>query len=81
MLRSCSWLSTPSQGHLPDQQAKFLTRQFDCKFGEDDYTTTLTLGNSDLIGESVIMVVHFLQSLTQRLVLSGELMKKGPSRM
>ncbi|NXD32552.1 TM40L protein, partial [Spelaeornis formosus] len=39
----------------------------------DDYTATLTLGNPDLIGESVIMVAHFLQSITHRLVLGGEL--------
>lgn len=55
------------------QQAKFLTWQFDGEYRGDDYTATLTLGNPDLIGESVIMVAHFLQSLTQRLVLGGEL--------
>ncbi|XP_064138926.1 mitochondrial import receptor subunit TOM40B isoform X2 [Loxodonta africana] len=55
------------------QQAKFLTWQFDGEYRGDDYTATLTLGNPDLIGESVIMVAHFLQSLTHRLVLGGEL--------
>nr|XP_048308386.1 mitochondrial import receptor subunit TOM40B isoform X3 [Myodes glareolus] len=55
------------------QQAKFLTWQFDGEYRGDDYTATLTLGNPDLIGESVIMVAHFLQSVTQRLVLGGEL--------
>ncbi|XP_045311253.1 mitochondrial import receptor subunit TOM40B isoform X1 [Leopardus geoffroyi] len=55
------------------QQAKFLTWQFDGEYRGDDYTATLTLGNPDLIGESVIVVAHFLQSLTHRLVLGGEL--------
>ncbi|CAK6439888.1 unnamed protein product [Pipistrellus nathusii] len=55
------------------QQSKFLTWQFDGEYRGDDYTATLTLGNPDLIGESVIVVAHFLQSLTQRLVLGGEL--------
>lgn len=55
------------------QQSKFLTWQFDSEYRGDDYTATLTLGNPDLIGESVIVVAHFLQSLTHRLVLGGEL--------
>ncbi|XP_036890913.1 mitochondrial import receptor subunit TOM40B isoform X2 [Sturnira hondurensis] len=55
------------------QQSKFLTWQFDGEYRGDDYTATLTLGNPDLIGESVIVVAHFLQSLTRRLVLGGEL--------
>lgn len=55
------------------QQAKFLTWQFDGEYRGDDCTATLTLGNPDLIGESVIMVAHFLQSITHRLVLGGEL--------
>ncbi|KAM5237437.1 mitochondrial import receptor subunit TOM40B isoform 3-T3 [Ctenodactylus gundi] len=59
--------------HFQTQQAKFLTWQFDGEYRGDDYTATLTLGNPDLIGESVIMVAHFLQSLTHRLVLGGEL--------
>ncbi|VTJ64891.1 Hypothetical predicted protein [Marmota monax] len=54
------------------QQAKSLTWQFDGQY-RDDYTATLTLGNPDLIGESVIMAAHFLQSLTHGLVLGGEL--------
>ncbi|KAF7474274.1 hypothetical protein GHT09_015014 [Marmota monax] len=52
--------------------AKSLTWQFDGQY-RDDYTATLTLGNPDLIGESVIMAAHFLQSLTHGLVLGGEL--------
>ncbi|ERE74023.1 import receptor subunit TOM40B-like protein [Cricetulus griseus] len=63
------WQLSPTE----TQQAKFLTWQFDGEYRGDDYTATLTLGNPDLIGESVIMVAHFLQSVTHRLVLGGEL--------
>uniref|UniRef100_A0A8D0GPM4 Translocase of outer mitochondrial membrane 40 like n=1 Tax=Sphenodon punctatus TaxID=8508 RepID=A0A8D0GPM4_SPHPU len=55
------------------QQSKFLTWQFDAEFRGDDYTATMTLGNPDLLSESVILVAHFLQSVTSRLVLGGEL--------
>ncbi|XP_054854882.1 mitochondrial import receptor subunit TOM40B isoform X2 [Eublepharis macularius] len=55
------------------QQSRFVTWQFDAEFRGDDYTATLTLGNPDLISESVIVVAHFLQSVTSRLVLGGEM--------
>lgn len=55
------------------QQSKFMTWQFDAEYRGDDFTTTLTLGNPDLISESVIVVAHFLQSITKNLVLGGEL--------
>nr|XP_033780033.1 mitochondrial import receptor subunit TOM40B isoform X1 [Geotrypetes seraphini] len=55
------------------QHSTFLTWQFDCEYRGDDYTATLTLGNPDLISESVIVVAHFLQSITERLVLGGEM--------
>ncbi|NWS23012.1 TM40L protein, partial [Pachyramphus minor] len=54
-------------------QAKFVTWQFDGEYRGDDCTATLTLGNPDLLGGSVILVAHFLQSVTARLVLGGEL--------
>ncbi|XP_050186379.1 mitochondrial import receptor subunit TOM40B isoform X2 [Myiozetetes cayanensis] len=54
-------------------QAKFVTWQFDGEYRGDDCTATLTLGNPDVLGGSVIVVAHFLQSLTARLVLGGEL--------
>ncbi|KAM6229309.1 mitochondrial import receptor subunit TOM40B isoform 1-T1 [Spheniscus humboldti] len=54
-------------------QAKFVTWQFDGEYRGDDCTATLTLGNPDLLGESVILVAHFLQSITSRLVLGGEM--------
>ncbi|XP_064354950.1 mitochondrial import receptor subunit TOM40B isoform X1 [Dromaius novaehollandiae] len=54
-------------------QSKFVTWQFDGEYRGDDCTATLTLGNPDLLSESVIMVAHFLQSVTSRLVLGGEM--------
>ncbi|XP_061872112.1 mitochondrial import receptor subunit TOM40B isoform X1 [Colius striatus] len=54
-------------------QAKFVTWQFDGEYRGDDCTATLTLGNPDVLGESVILVAHFLQSVTPRLVLGGEM--------
>lgn len=54
-------------------QAKFVTWQFDGEYRGDDCTATLTLGNPDLLGGSVILVAHFLQSVTPRLVLGGEM--------
>ncbi|NXD73904.1 TM40L protein, partial [Eolophus roseicapillus] len=54
-------------------QAKFVTWQFDGEYRGDDCTATLTLGNPDLLGGSVILVAHFLQSITPRLVLGGEM--------
>ncbi|NXK84432.1 TM40L protein, partial [Amazona guildingii] len=54
-------------------QAKFVTWQFDGEYQGDDCTATLTLGNPDLLGGSVILVAHFLQSITPRLVLGGEM--------
>ncbi|KFZ51913.1 Mitochondrial import receptor subunit TOM40B, partial [Antrostomus carolinensis] len=58
---------------LQTHQAKFVTWQFDGEYRGDDCTATLTLGNPDLLGESVILVAHFLQSVTSRLVLGGEM--------
>ncbi|XP_006038286.2 mitochondrial import receptor subunit TOM40B, partial [Alligator sinensis] len=55
------------------QRSKFMTWQFDGEYRGDDCTATLTLGNPDVISESVILVAHFLQSVTSRLVLGGEM--------
>ncbi|CAH2327204.1 mitochondrial import receptor subunit TOM40B isoform X1 [Pelobates cultripes] len=53
--------------------SKFLTWQFDGEYRGDDCTVSMTLGNPDILNESVILVSHFLQSITPRLVLGGEL--------
>ncbi|XP_074785122.1 mitochondrial import receptor subunit TOM40B isoform X3 [Athene noctua] len=60
-------------GPTETHQAKFVTWQFDGEYRGDDCTATLTLGNPDLLSESVILVAHFLQSVTPRLVLGGEM--------
>ncbi|XP_067837772.1 mitochondrial import receptor subunit TOM40B-like, partial [Heptranchias perlo] len=55
------------------QQENFLTWQFDSEYRGDSFTATFTLGNPDVINESVILVAHFLQSVTRNLVLGGEM--------
>ncbi|XP_048381362.1 mitochondrial import receptor subunit TOM40B-like isoform X1 [Stegostoma tigrinum] len=55
------------------QQNKFLTWQFDSEYRGDNFTASVTLGNPDIINQSAIVVGHFLQSVTQNLVLGGEI--------
>ncbi|CAI9536267.1 unnamed protein product [Staurois parvus] len=62
-----------SKAVFQTRHAKFLTWQIDVEYRGDDFTGTLTLGNPDLINDSMILVTHFLQSITPRLVLGGEL--------
>ncbi|KAM4604529.1 mitochondrial import receptor subunit TOM40B isoform 2-T2 [Discoglossus pictus] len=62
-----------SKAVFQTHHSKFLTWQIDAEYRGDTCTGTLTLGNPDVINESVILVTHFLQSITSRLVLGGEL--------
>ncbi|KAM8921622.1 mitochondrial import receptor subunit TOM40B isoform 2-T2 [Pelodytes ibericus] len=62
-----------SKAVFQTHHSKFLTWQIDGEYRGDDCTGTITLGNPDFISESVILVSHFLQSVTPRLVLGGEL--------
>ncbi|XP_044128817.1 mitochondrial import receptor subunit TOM40B [Bufo gargarizans] len=62
-----------SKAVFQTRHSKFLTWQVDVEYRGDDCTGTLTLGNPDIINQSVILVTHFLQSITPRLVLGGEL--------
>uniref|UniRef100_A0A674GJH6 Translocase of outer mitochondrial membrane 40 like n=1 Tax=Taeniopygia guttata TaxID=59729 RepID=A0A674GJH6_TAEGU len=55
------------------QRSRFVTWQFDAEYRGDDCTAALTLGNPDLLAGSGILVAHFLQSVTARLVLGAEL--------
>ncbi|XP_055510324.1 mitochondrial import receptor subunit TOM40B-like isoform X2 [Leucoraja erinacea] len=55
------------------QQDRFQTWQFDTEYRGDTCTATFTLGNPDIINESVILVAHFLQSVSRNLVLGGEM--------
>ncbi|XP_018421698.1 PREDICTED: mitochondrial import receptor subunit TOM40B isoform X2 [Nanorana parkeri] len=60
-------------GSSETHHSKFLTWQIDVEYRGDNSTGTLTLGNPDIINDSMILVTHFLQSITPRLVLGGEL--------
>ncbi|XP_069806802.1 mitochondrial import receptor subunit TOM40B [Dendropsophus ebraccatus] len=62
-----------SKAVFQTHHSKFLTWQVDAEYRGDDCTGTLTLGNPDILNESVILVTHFLQSITPQLVLGGEL--------
>ncbi|OWK50921.1 Mitochondrial import receptor subunit TOM40B [Lonchura striata] len=55
------------------QRSRFVTWQFDAEYRGDESTAALTLGNPDLLAGSGILVAHFLQSVTARLVLGAEL--------
>ncbi|XP_069796121.1 mitochondrial import receptor subunit TOM40 homolog isoform X1 [Narcine bancroftii] len=58
---------------LQTQQSKFVNWQVDSEYRGEDYTAMLTLGNPDILLGSGIMVAHFMQSITPRLALGGEL--------
>nr|DBA13928.1 TPA: hypothetical protein GDO54_004952 [Pyxicephalus adspersus] len=62
-----------SKAVFQTHHSKFLTWQIDMEYRGEDCTGTLTLGNPDLINDSAPLVTHFLQSITPRLVLGGEL--------
>ncbi|XP_018421697.1 PREDICTED: mitochondrial import receptor subunit TOM40B isoform X1 [Nanorana parkeri] len=62
-----------SKAVFQTHHSKFLTWQIDVEYRGDNSTGTLTLGNPDIINDSMILVTHFLQSITPRLVLGGEL--------
>ncbi|KAF4113565.1 hypothetical protein G5714_006110 [Onychostoma macrolepis] len=55
------------------QQAQFVTWQFETEYRGSDFTAAVTMANPDILRESVIMVAHFLQSVSPQLVLGGEL--------
>ncbi|XP_015193062.2 mitochondrial import receptor subunit TOM40B isoform X1 [Lepisosteus oculatus] len=55
------------------QQSQFVTWQFETEYRGNDFTAACTLANPDILKESVIMVAHFLQSVSPHLVLGGEL--------
>ncbi|KAF3840831.1 hypothetical protein F7725_006693 [Dissostichus mawsoni] len=55
------------------QQSQFVTWQFETEYRGNDFTAAVTVANPDVLRESVILVAHFLQSVTSGLVLGGEL--------
>ncbi|XP_060718682.1 mitochondrial import receptor subunit TOM40B isoform X1 [Tachysurus vachellii] len=54
-------------------QSQFVTWQFETEYRGGDFTAAVTMANPDILRESVIMVAHFLQSVSPQLVLGGEL--------
>ncbi|KAB5522650.1 hypothetical protein PHYPO_G00161920 [Pangasianodon hypophthalmus] len=54
-------------------QSQFVTWQFETEYRGSDFTAAVTMANPDIFRESVIMVAHFLQSVSPQLVLGGEL--------
>uniref|UniRef100_A0A672ZIA8 Translocase of outer mitochondrial membrane 40 like n=1 Tax=Sphaeramia orbicularis TaxID=375764 RepID=A0A672ZIA8_9TELE len=55
------------------QQSQFVTWQFETEYRGNDFTAAVTVANPDILRESVILVAHFLQSVSSGLVLGGEL--------
>jgi len=55
------------------QENKIAAAQLTTDYRGKDFTTSLTLANTDLINESGVAVVHYLQSVTKNLALGGEL--------
>uniref|UniRef100_A0A3Q2E490 Translocase of outer mitochondrial membrane 40 like n=1 Tax=Cyprinodon variegatus TaxID=28743 RepID=A0A3Q2E490_CYPVA len=55
------------------QQSQFVTWQFETEYRGSDFTAAVTVANPDILRESVILVAHFLQSVSSSLVLGGEL--------
>lgn len=62
------------------QRSKFTAVQMSSDYRADTYTVSLTLGNPDIINNSGVAVLHYLQSVTPSLALGGELVyQKAPT--
>lgn len=55
------------------QDNKFAAAQLTTDYRGEDFTASLTVANPDLINESGVAVVHYLQSVTRNIALGGEL--------
>ncbi|XP_059403038.1 mitochondrial import receptor subunit TOM40B-like [Carassius carassius] len=55
------------------QQAQFVTWQIETEYRGSHFTAAVTMANPDILRGSVIVVAHFLQSVSPQLVLGGEL--------
>lgn len=55
------------------QDNKLTATQMSADYRGDDFSATLTVGNPNLINNSGVLVAHYLQSVTQKLALGGEL--------
>lgn len=62
------------------QNSKFAASQLTTEYKGDDYTLSLTAGNTNIINESGLLVTHYLQSITPSIALGAELVYQyGPS--
>lgn len=55
------------------QNSKITAAQLATDFKGEDFTASLTVGNPNILNNSGVMVAHYLQSVTNRLSLGGEL--------
>lgn len=55
------------------QDSKLTAAQLSTDYRGDDFTATLTVGNPNLLNNSGVIVTHYLQSVTEKLALGGEL--------
>lgn len=61
------------------QSNKYTACQYSLDYRGDDYTATVTLGNPNIFTNSGVVVLHYLQSVTQNLALGAELAyQRGP---
>ncbi|CAL7942815.1 unnamed protein product [Xylocopa violacea] len=62
------------------QKSKFTAVQMTTDYRGDAYTASLTLGNPDILNDSGVFVMHYLQSITPSVALGGELAyQRGPA--
>lgn len=62
------------------QNSKFQVGQLTLNYKGSDYTASMTVANPDIINNSGVIVLHYLQCVTSRLALGAELAyQKGPA--
>ncbi|XP_074109239.1 mitochondrial import receptor subunit TOM40 homolog 1 [Cotesia typhae] len=55
------------------QRSKFTAMQMTTDYRGDTFTSSLTVANPDILNGSGVMVAHYLQNVTPKLALGGEL--------
>ena len=58
---------------LQIQQGKWQATQFTADYSAKTWTSSLTLGNFDIIGGSGVAVAHYIQQVSKKLALGTEL--------
>ncbi|XP_066148490.1 mitochondrial import receptor subunit TOM40 homolog 1 [Euwallacea fornicatus] len=62
------------------QNSKFQVAQLTLNYKGSDYTASMTVANPDIINNSGVAVLHYLQAVTPRLALGSELAyQRGPA--